>query len=1090
MENIDNQNIQPQNPEKEKRKMKKGWKIALISFLSLLGLVILAVIIALWLILTPARLTSIVNKLSDKYILCESNFEKVDLTVFKTFPYVGLSVEGVNIINPIVGAPSDTLASVKELCVGINLHEYLKHKNIEVTKLILDGTTANLYIGDSGITNFDIFPSSGEEDTTTSEPFQMPELVSLESIRVKHLSATYVDSQSAIKASLDNAKISVDGCYKEDQNHGDETLLSKIDAKVRMEVDGVAFIMEGDSSSVDAQLKDLALKLDGASKGDNFEGEVQFYVKNGKITLDDVQYINESVELRKGRLLSVESHLAGNLSDARLVIDGLKASLKDYSLNVNGTVSMPLNDRPTTIDLSFATNEWGVKELLAMLPQQFVEWQKGMDLDANAELTGTAKGELSDNKMPIITADLKLKDGKFRDKTLLPYDLRDITVDLSANLDLNEKGISDVDITKISARTGRNNIEVNGHIADLMGKMNTDATVKGLVYLADLKPMLPDDLNMKLEGNAKLNLKAHTNLEQLQKSDFANMSLNGDVLLSNLDVEYDTIFAKIPQAKVNIQFPSKMKKGLFNEMLSLVVDATSIDANLPNEKIEGNIGKTKLQVAVNDIFDTTQPFRMVCDYDFASLSGMLDTIKASISEPKGTFAMVPKSKTSDIVKYTVNLGCNDLHCELSDSSKIDLAGLSVNGDANYDPSKEGTLQQWSPNIDIDFKRGYIDMEQIDYVVQIPDIKFNYKPEKCDIASANIVFGNSDFYLSGSVTGLEKWLVHQEMLKGDLYFTSNYTNVDNLLDVFSGMGTDADTLEAQRREDNVDTSANPFIVPKDVDFTLHTRIKEATAFDNDLREVAGDIQIRDGIAVLNQVGFVCKAARMQLTGLYKTPRVNHIFVGMDFHLLDINIQELIDMIPYVDTLVPILADLEGAADFHLCAETYVNAFYKPKMSTLRAAAALTGQDLVVLDNKDIDRIAKLLQLKSWREDDSKIHVDSLDVAMTVFRKELEVYPFLLSLHKYQIVAEGRHDLNNNYDYHVELVQSPLPVRLAVDVLGTMPKLKFEMSPKLRYKNLYRPARRTEVDEQMLRLKAMIRQSLEANVKQETRDYEGL
>ena len=145
---------------------------------------------------------------------------------------------------------------------------------------------------------------------------------------------------------------------------------------------------------------------------------------------------------------------------------------------------------------------------------------------------------------------------------------------------------------------------------------------------------------------------------------------------------------------------------------------------------------------------------------------------------------------------------------------------------------------------------------------------------------------------------------------------------------------------------------------------------------------------------------------------------------------------------------------------------------------------------VLDNKDIDRIAKLLQLKSWREDDSKIHVDSLDVAMTVFRKELEVYPFLLSLHKYNIVAEGRHNLSNSYDYHVEIVQSPLPVRLAVDVQGTMPKLNFAVSPKLRYKNLYRPAKRSDVDNEVLRLKKMIRESLEANVKESTREYEGL
>lgn len=1060
--------------------MAKGWKIALISLGSLLGLVVIVAVIALWLILTPARLTSIVNKLSDKFILCESNFDDVDLTLFKTFPYVGLNVEGVTLVNPMEGAVSDTVARIGSLGVGINLREYLKNKNIVVTKLVLDGVSANLYTDTAGHSNYDIFPSSDTQDTTSSEPFQMPELVSLKSIRVKSLDATYFDDKARMGATLGNLNLDVDGKYVPDN----------IDAKVRLDIDDVEFSLKGDSSATDALLKDIVFKLDGDTKGSKFDGDLTLKVKEGKLLLNGQEFVNETVGAMSGNLVTVDGKLSGDMDSRQMLVDKLVADLKGYELSVEGAVNLPTDEAPMSMDLKYKTNEWGVKELLTMLPAEFTEWQGKMKMDADAELTGTVRGELGDSVMPLVTAQLKLVDGKFSDRSMLPYDLTGINADINANLDFNDKGVSDVYISKITARTGRNNLELSGRIDDLLGKMDMDAVVKGLVYLPDLKPMLPDDMNIQMEGKARLNLKAHANIDQLQKSDFANMKLTGDIGLTDVDVVYDTIYAKIPKGNVNVQLPSKLKRGLFAELLSATITADGLDASLPNNNIDGTLGKTRLLVAVNDIFDTMQPFRLVCDYDFASLRGSMDSIRASISNPKGTFAMIPISKESDKVKYKIDFASSAMHCDLDDSTSVDLAGLTIKGGANYDPSKSNTLQQWSPDLDVDFKRGYIDLEQFDYMVQIPDIKFNYKPERCEISSANVVFGNSDFYLSGAVTGLEKWLSHEDMLKGDLYFTSNYTNVDDLLDALSGLGTDADTLEAQRKEDNVDTSAHPFIVPRDVDFTLHTRIKEARAFENDLREVAGDVQIKDGIAVLNQVGFVCKAARMQLTGMYRTPRVNHIFVGMDFHLLDINIQELVEMIPYVDTLVPLLSDLEGNADFHLCAETYVNAFYQPKMSTLRGAAALTGQNLVVLDNKDIDRIAKLLQLKSWREDDSKIHVDSLDVAMTVFRKELEVYPFLLSLHKYDIVAEGRHNLNNNYDYHVEIVQSPLPVRLAVDVNGTMPKLNFSVSPKLRYKNLYRPARRSELDNEVLRLKKMIRESLEANVKESTREYEGL
>ena len=1063
-------------PDKPKRKMKKGWKITLVSLASLLGLVLVTVVVALWLVLTPARLTSIVNKLSDKFILCESNFVDVDLTIFKTFPFVGLDVEGVTLVNPMQGAPSDTLARIGSVGVGINLREYLKNKNIVVTKLVIDDVAANLYTDSTGRSNYDIFPSS--DDTTASEPFEMPELVSLQSIKVKDCNASYIDCQSAMDANIADLNLSVDGKYLKD----------KIDAKVDLDISSIFLNMPEDS--IGATLNDLDFRLKGDTKGDKVDGTLKLKVKEGKVSIGGQEFVNDAMDAMKGNLLTVEGDFSGNMETRQLLVDKLVTDLKGYQLAADGTVCLPSDESPMAVDINFATNDWGVKELLAILPAEFTDWQKNMKLDAEMNLTGTAKGNFSDTEMPLVTAKLKLKDGKFEDRSLLPYAFTGINADISADLDLNEKGVSNVGITKITARTGRNNVEIAGRITDLMGKMNTDATIKGNVYLPDVKPMLPDDLNMKMDGRASLNLKAHTNLEQLEKADFAKMKLTGDIGLTDLDIDYDTIYAKIPKGNIHVNLPSTIKRGLFAELLSATITADAIDAQLPNDKINGKIGKTKLTAAISDIFDTTQPFRLVCDFDFASLKGSMDTINASITSPKGSFAMIPASVTSEKVKYKIDFGSSTMRCDIGDSTTIDLAGLSIKGGANYDPSKGNTLQQWSPDLDIDFKRGYIDLEMFDYIVQIPDIKFNYKPERCEIASANIVFGNSDFYLSGAVTGLEKWLSHEEMLKGDLYFTSNYTNVDDLLEALSGLGTDADTLEVQRKEDNVDTSAHPFIVPKDVDFTLHTRIKEATAFENDLREVAGDVQIRDGVAVLNQVGFVCKAARMQLTGLYRTPRVNHIFVGMDFHLLDINIQELIEMIPYVDTLVPLLNDLEGNADFHLCAETYVNAFYKPKMSTLRGAAALTGQNLVVLDNKDIDRIAKLLQLKAWREDDSKIHVDSIDVAMTVFRKELEVYPFLLSLHKYQIVAEGRHDLSNNYDYHVELVQSPLPVRLAVDVLGTMPNLKFQVSPSLRYKNLYRPAKRSELDNEVLRLKKMIRESLEANVKQSTREYEGL
>ena len=295
-----------------------------------------------------------------------------------------------------------------------------------------------------------------------------------------------------------------------------------------------------------------------------------------------------------------------------------------------------------------------------------------------------------------------------------------------------------------------------------------------------------------------------------------------------------------------------------------------------------------------------------------------------------------------------------------------------------------------------------------------------------------------------------------------------------------MGSDADSLETMREEDNVPAEANPFIVPRDIDVTLHTHIKRSVAFGNDLSDVAGNLTINDGTAVLDQMGFVCKAATMQLTAIYRSPRPNNLFAAIDFHLLDIDIDQLIDMIPSIDTLVPMLKAFKGKANFHLAAQCALDAFYHPKMSTLFGAAAINGKDLVVLDNESLATMARLLQFKNWREKDNNIGVDSISVEAQVVRRNITVYPFLLNLHNYQLCIGGHHSLDNKCNYHLELLKCPLPARLAIDVTGNISKPKIELG-KVMYADLYKPEEKDYLSDYTLRVKNLVRQNLEANVR---------
>ena len=151
-----------------------------------------------------------------------------------------------------------------------------------------------------------------------------------------------------------------------------------------------------------------------------------------------------------------------------------------------------------------------------------------------------------------------------------------------------------------------------------------------------------------------------------------------------------------------------------------------------------------------------------------------------------------------------------------------------------------------------------------------------------------------------------------------------------------------------------------------------------------------------------------------------------------------------------------------------------------MSTLLGAAAIDGKDLIVLDNANLATIGRLLQFKNWREKDNNLGIDSISVEAQVFRKEIRVYPFLLNLHNYRLYVDGQHNLNNNCNYHIELLKCPLPARLAVDVKGNISKPQISLGQVTRPES-YIPEKSDELEVRLLEHKKLIRQALEANVK---------
>lgn len=997
--------------------MKKGWKIALISLGSLLGLVVITVVVVLWLVFTPSQLTKIVNSLSGKFLTCETYFERVDLTLLSTFPDAGLKVENVYLVNPVEGAPSDTLARIGSVTVGLDLKAFLKENRVEVHQVIVDDALANVYIAPDGKGNFDIVKPSDKNDTSESDT-KLPEQIDLKKIKIKHLNAHFKDEKDGLEAKLSDFDLALKGTMKDEM----------VDALLNVDSREIAFVMTDSTGkqSMNAMLKNPSIRLKGKGNMDDMEGKLNLTVESGRFNSGGTEMINEQLQASKRDLLVACIEFGYRNSEIEIRNGDLKVD--DYALTVDGKMKM----KPMEVDVKLQTDDaWQVAPLLAFVPDKFMSWKKGMDVDGKVKLEATAVGTLTDSTMPLIDAHVLMADGRFYYPKALPYKVNKINGDVTARLDLGRNGRSRASIKKLSAATRDTRLSVSGEVDDLLGDMLVDARIKGTLPLADLKPMIPDTMPVAMEGNADVELQAKLKVSQLKQKAFDKIVADGMLKLNQLDVIYDSIHAAAPSLDIALRIPAVEHKG---QMADAHITGSHLAVDMPGKN--ATLENPNIKVGVNNMLQQ----QLAADFD----------VKAGETE--------------------ANL----------DSTMASFGALAIKGSMRMDSTQQNVLKKFNPTVDIDMHSAVFYTPMLPDAVRMSQFAFEYNPKNCEIKTAEVKIGHSDFQLYGTVDNLEDWLDHRAMLTGDLNFTSSYTDVDQLMAMFSGMGSDADSLEQMRKEDKVPDEANPFIVPKDVDITLHTHIRRSIAFGNDLNDVAGALTVKDGVAILDQIGFVCKAATMQLTAYYKSPRPNNLFAAIDFHLLDIQIDELLAMIPCVDTLVPMLKAFNGNANFHLAGESFLDARYQPKMSTLLGSAAISGKDLVVMDNSSIAQVAKLMQFKSWKDKDDKIKIDSLSVEMTCLRKEIEVFPFVLNVGKYQLCASGKHTLDNVCNYHIELLKNPLLAKVGVDIKGPLSKPKISLG-EVRYADLYKPSKQGVVEKRTLELKNMIRKALEANVR---------
>lgn len=273
----------------------------------------------------------------------------------------------------------------------------------------------------------------------------------------------------------------------------------------------------------------------------------------------------------------------------------------------------------------------------------------------------------------------------------------------------------------------------------------------------------------------------------------------------------------------------------------------------------------------------------------------------------------------------------------------------------------------------------------------------------------------------------------------------------------------------------------FVVPAGINFVFRTNI-EKMLFGNLLMEnIHGEMVMKNQCIQVSDLDMRSSAANMEASLIYKASDTLRAYTGFALKMHEIRIDSLVEVIPALDTLFPMLRSFEGVVDFNIAAETWLDSTMMVELPTLRAAAYLDGHNLVLMDGETFAEISKMLMFKNKKRN----LIDSISVDVAIKDGIVEIFPFLLEIDRYKVAVGGEHNIDMSFKYHISLLKSILPFRAGVDISGTLDKMKFRIT-KAKYKDIFMPSRKTKVDSTQLNLRKRMREMLREGGRREQVD----
>jgi hypothetical protein len=374
-------------------------------------------------------------------------------------------------------------------------------------------------------------------------------------------------------------------------------------------------------------------------------------------------------------------------------------------------------------------------------------------------------------------------------------------------------------------------------------------------------------------------------------------------------------------------------------------------------------------------------------------------------------------------------------------------GESYNGKLDADISLNGKMSAIEQERYEDFNAmGTLKLMNMMYksadlpeAVSIQNMVFRFSPENLALEQFDAKMGKSDFKITGKIDNYMGYIFGKEadLLKGKFDFESSTLDLDQLM----GLST---TSETSTETASTSESSEPVLIPDNIDFSLNTKISNLRYNKLDIKNVAGNVGLKEEVAYLNNLTMNTMGGTVGLKGSYNTQDHDKPTIDFGYELKQLDIQQLATNFVTIEKLAPIAKHAQGKITSKFDMNTRLKPNFEPIMSSLTGGGDLSTALVTISGFEPLKKLGSELKM-------DKLSNQTLKDVYAKFKFEngkVNLTPFNIKMGKINTNVSGSTSFEQEMDYKMilQIPKEELPASILQSVESGLQKIN-GISPKI-------------------------------------------